>query len=257
MKNRKVKLSVIIPAYNEEDRIGKTLEDFCSFLRGRIDFELIVVLNGCRDNTLNIVKACMKKYSEVSYKDYKDAIGKGPAIIEGFKFANGELISYADADGATPIGELYKLVVNIGDYDGIIGSRWLPNSKILIKQPLKRRIASRGFNMLVKLLLGLHYKDTQCGSKVFKTGLIKELTPFIERSNWAFDVSILYEAEKRRFKIREYPIIWENKGGSKLNLIKTIPQMFKTVIRIRLKNSVFQGLIYGKSLDNNTVQRPG
>ncbi len=238
MKN-KPELTIVMPAYNEEERIGKTLEDFCNFLHRKIDFELIVVLNGCRDNTLSVVEDCMKKHPEISYKDYKDAIGKGPAIIEGFKFANGELVSYADADGATSVEELYRLVVNIGNYDGIIGSRGLAGSKILVKQPLKRRIASRGFNLLVRLLLGLHYKDTQCGSKVFRANLIKEIWPFIERSNWAFDVSILYEAKKRNYRIKEYPIVWEDKGGSKLRLTKTIPGMLKTIVKIRLKNSIF------------------
>src|SRR3989344_9034922 len=165
-----MKLSIVIPAYNEEKRIGQTLKDYTSFFNKiKISYEIFVVLNGCRDNTLGVVKELSKKNKVITYLDIKEAIGKGGAITQGFKAAKGDLIGFVDADGSTSPQAFNDLIENIGEYDGIIASRWIRGAKISYKQPFLKRFGSRGFNFLVRLLFNLRFKDTQCGAKLFKS----------------------------------------------------------------------------------------
>ncbi len=233
-------LSVIIPAYNEANRITETLMDYYEFLsRTNMSFEIFVVLNGCRDNTLQIVQEFASKYPQIRYKNYPEAIGKGGAIIEGYRLAQGNLISFADADGSTKIEELYKLMQNMGNYDGVIGSRWLEDSNIIVPQPFIRRITSRGFNILVRLVLGLPYRDTQCGGKIFKRVVIESILPELRITNFAFDACMLYEVQRKQFKVKELPITWSDDQDTTLVLRKAIPGMLLAIIKARLSHSRF------------------
>ena len=164
-------ISLIIPAHNEEDRIKKTLEIYEKFLAEKRaekeikDFEIIVVINNSKDNTKEIVERFSKKYPKIKYLDFEQG-GKGFAIIEGFKEAvkgNSKLIGFIDADGATPPEAFYDLIKKIKNYDGIIADRWHKKSKILPKQSLFRRFISRGYNLIVRSLFLLPFRDTQCG----------------------------------------------------------------------------------------------
>ena len=141
-------LSIIIPAFNEEHRIKPTLEAYLDFFKDK-DIEIIVVMNGCTDNTLKIVQSI--KDQRIKYLNLNTP-GKGSAIIQGFKIASGDLISYVDADNSTIPEFLNKLLENMENYDCVMGSRYLKESKIIIKQPITRRILSRGFNILVRTL---------------------------------------------------------------------------------------------------------
>ena len=162
-------ISFIIPAYNEENRIHQTLDRHYHYFENlELSFEIIVVLNGCRDNTLYIVVLFSKYHPRARYINIDKPIGKGAAIIEGFKVAMGKYVSFTDADGSTYAKELIGLLNNIGDSDGIIASRWMKDSFILVKQPLHRRVLSRLFNLFVRIVLNLPFKDTQCGSKIIK-----------------------------------------------------------------------------------------
>ena len=154
-------LSIIIPAYNEEERIPKTLNSYLDYLKGKINFEILVIINGCTDNTLGVVKKIAQKNKEVKYVDIGKVASKGIAVTEGFKLADSELIGFVDADLATPPNAFYDLVQNIENYDAVIASRWMKNSKINKSQPLTRIIAGRSFNILVNLLFNLKLKDTQ------------------------------------------------------------------------------------------------
>ena len=150
-----MKLSIIMPAYNEGKRIGNTLNSYLRY-KWKYPIEIIVVLNGCTDNTLDVVK----KFHKIKYRVLKQP-SKGNALITGFKLAKGDLIGYVDADNATKPYVLDKLVNSIGNYDGVIGSRYVKGAVLIKKQPLIRRILGRGFNVLVRLVLGLRFKDTQ------------------------------------------------------------------------------------------------
>jgi glycosyltransferase involved in cell wall biosynthesis len=229
-----MKLSIIIPAYNEEKRIEGTLKEYLEY-KWPYDVDLLVVLNGCRDNTLKIVEKVRGFHPELRYVEFKNAIGKGGALIEGFKRVNGDLISYVDADGATKPNELDRLVSLIGNCDGVIASRWIKGAVIKTKQPLIRRAASRSFNFLVRSVLGLKFKDTQTGGKIFVRDAIKDVLPRLVRSNWAIDVGILYPMVKRGYRIREVATVWEDKEGSKLKMWKAIPNMLWTILKLRFR----------------------
>ena len=239
-----VRLSIIIPAYNEEKRITRTLDNYAKFFLKKIrDFEIIVVLNGCKDNTLGILKKFSKKNKMIKYLNFKQAIGKGGAIVEGFKKARGNLTGFVDADMATPPKAFYNLIKNINNYDGIIASRWMRGSKINIKQPLLKRIGSRGFNILVRLLFNLKFKDTQCGAKLFKKYLIKDILKYLKLTRWAFDINLLYSAKRKGYNIIETSTEWNAVKASHFNLVKAIPEMFLGIVRLRLIYSKFRFII--------------
>jgi len=236
-----MKILIIIPAHNEEKRISATLENYASFFNKfmKKNYEILVILNGCKDNTLKIVKETAKKYKTIKFKNYIES-GKGFAIMEGFKEAlkhKTELIGFVDADNATSPGAFYDLIKNINIYDGIIASRYVKGAIVRPKQSIQRTIASRVFNILVRVLFIMPYHDTQCGAKIFKKDALEKILPKITTSNWAFDVDLLYKAKKSKLKIKEYPTIWQDKTGSKLDLKKASIQMLFAAIRLRMLNS--------------------
>lgn len=148
-------LSIIMPAHNEAGRIAITLEDYIAYFIREYhqDFEMVVVADGCTDQTAAIVDKYSRQFPQIRSVTLKRKLGKGKAISEGFKIANGGIIVLIDADGATPPQELSKLILELRDNDGAIGSRWLPESNIVTKQSWARRIASRGFNLLVRIFI--------------------------------------------------------------------------------------------------------
>jgi len=243
------KISIIIPAYNEEKIIGKTLEEYGNYFENLkkkkiIDFEIIVVLNGCKDNTLGIVKSKKKKIKEIKFLNLKEG-GKGLAIIEGFKISlkrNNDYLGFVDADMATPPEAFYDLAKHIHGCDAVIASRWLKGAKVK-KQTLKRRILSRGFNFIVRSLFLMPYRDTQCGAKLFRKKVIERVIGRLKLTKWAFDVNILYLCKKEDFKIKEIPTTWSDQEDSKIDITKTPLQMLLGVIRLRLINSIFEPLL--------------
>lgn len=224
-------LSIIIPAYNEEHRIKPTLKAYLEFFKNK-DIEIIVVMNGCTDNTLKVVQSV--KDQRIKYLNLKEA-GKGNAVIQGFKIASGDLVSYIDADNSTKPEFLNKLLENMEGCGCVMGSRYLKESKILTKQPLSRVILSRGFNLLVRLVLNLQYTDTQAGAKIFKKQAISLILQDFIIPGWAFDVSILYKIKMEGYTIKEVPIEWSDAKGSKLKLRKAIPGMFWSVLKTRFQ----------------------
>ena len=243
-----IKISIIIPAYNEEKRIGRTLERYCEFFgelkkKNLLDFEILIVLNACKDNTLGVVKEKQKKFREIKYLEFKQG-GKGFAITQGFKDAlkrENDLIGFVDADMATPPEAFSDLIRFSKNYDGIIASRGLKKSAVNFS--FTRKITHKGFNFLVRALLGMPYRDTQCGAKVFKREVIKSIVDNLGATKWAYDIDLLYKIRKRGFKIIEIPTIWENKEGSHLDLIKVPIQMFSSIVRLRLIFSPFRFIV--------------
>src|SRR3989344_2196531 len=186
-------LSIIVPAYNEENRIERTIEDYVDYFKNTIkNFEILIIVNGSRDNTYAIANELARRYEQIKTYNFIEKIGKGGAIIQGFKVVSGELIGFVDADNSTSAKAFHDLVSNIDGYDGVIASRWIKGSKILVLPPLSRRICSRCFNILVRLLFGLGIRDTQCGAKLFSKKAIKEVLPYLGITQWAFDIDLLY-----------------------------------------------------------------
>ena len=233
-----MKLSIIIPAYNEEKRILHTLEDYYYTFSTHFgnEFELIVEMDGCVDNTPKIVKEFAEGKSNVKVLEFEERLGKGGGIRKAFEVAMGKIVGFTDADDSTPAKEFLKLVKKIEKgYDVVLGSRWLKESKVFVPQPLYRRILSRGFNLLVRLLFGLNIRDTQCGVKVFRKEVIDAILPHLQVNGFAFDVELLYLAHKKGFKIKEAPIEWHNDEDSTLDVKKVVPEMFMALVKVRLK----------------------
>jgi len=230
-------LLLLIPAYNEERRIEPVLRDYARYLQGHYQgkFQLVVVLNGCTDDTLGVVRRVGADYPAVSALEFPDAIGKGGALIEGLKLAPlADLIGYVDADGATPPHAFHELVKHIGGVDCVIGSRWLPGAVLHVEQSGQRRFASRAFHLIVQVLFWMNIRDTQCGAKVMRRGAVEKVHSSLRIADMAFDLNLLYSLKRAGYRILEVPTEWTDKSGSKVALGLTSLVMFLSAVRIRI-----------------------
>ena len=237
-------LLLLIPAYNEENRIEPVLVEFAEYFQKDYPgkFHLVVVLNGCRDNTIGVVRRAADKYPAISFLEFAAPIGKGGALIEGLKLAPlADLIGYVDADGATSPKAYHDLVKLIDKADCIIGSRWLPGSILHQSQTWMRRFASRCFHAVVQSLLWLDIKDTQCPAKVIRRRAVEKIHASLLTADLAFDVNLLYSLKREGFSILEVPTEWTDKVGSKVTqtLVRSSLVMFLSVVRLRLIYSPF------------------
>jgi glycosyltransferase involved in cell wall biosynthesis len=230
-------LLLLIPAYNEERRIESMLRDYARFFQEQYHgkFQIVVVLNGCTDDTLGVVQKVAKDFTSVSYLNFPAPIGKGGALIEGLKLAPfADLIGYVDADGATPPHAFLDLVGHMNGADCVIGSRWLPGAVIHQSQSGHRRFASRAFHLIVQLLFWLNIHDTQCGAKVMKRDAIETIHSYLRIADMAFDINLLVALHRAGYRILEVPTEWTDKSGSKVVLGQTSLTMFLSVVRVRL-----------------------
>lgn len=246
-----MKISIIIPAYNEEKRIASTLETYSKHFENlkkskKINYELLIVINNTIDNTEKIVKKFQKKNKNIRYLNFKQG-GKGFAIIEGFKDAlkreDNDLIGFVDADMSTSPEEFAKLFDNIKYYHGIIASRYIKGAIVPSKQPIKRIIVSRIGNFIIRSLFLMPYRDTQCGAKIFRREAIRVILPKLGLTQWAFDIDLLYRIRKAGFRVKEHPTFWNDKEASKLNVKKASIQVFLAIIQLRINNSPFKPML--------------
>jgi glycosyltransferase involved in cell wall biosynthesis len=213
------KLSIIIPAQNEEKRIARTLSSYGSFFENKADqlhTEIIVVINGSSDRTAQIVDEYSHKYPFIKRLETKYSPGKGGAVALGFKEATGDFIGYFDADGAVSALEILKLYNFIEEtpwLDGVVGTRVKSSTEI----SLKRRFLSRVYNLYVKLLFNLPYSDTQCAAKIFRSKPAKGMAQKLSNTGWGFDVNLLLVAKYLNYRIIEQPVVWLEKEGSKFS----------------------------------------
>lgn len=240
-----MKLSIVIPAYNEEQRLPPTLAAYLAYFEPRYGeaFEIIVVVNGSRDGTERVAREHMPSHPALRVLVEERPIGKGGAIMMGFRAARGELIGFTDADGATPPEAFDDLVRNIGDAGAIIASRWFKESRVYPPQPLKRRIASRIFNFFVRWFFKVPIRDTQCGAKVITRAAVRDVLPEIGITRWAFDVDLLFKLRRAGYRIIEHPTTWHDVGGSQLRIGKASVEMFVAIVRLRLLYSPFRWIV--------------
>ncbi len=230
-------LLLLIPAYNEERRIEPVLRDYARYFKEHYHgkFQLVVVLNGCTDNTLGVVQRVGADYPAVTALEFPDPIGKGGALIEGLKLAPlADLIGYVDADGATPPHAFHDLVKHISEADCVIGSRWLPGAVLHVEQSSRRQFASRVFHLIVQFFFGMNLRDTQCGAKVMRREAVEKVHSTLRIADMAFDINLLYSLEHAGYRILEVPTEWTDKIGTKVRLFRTSLVMFLSVVRIRI-----------------------
>jgi dolichyl-phosphate beta-glucosyltransferase len=232
---KKMEISIVIPAYNEEKRIGKTLKKVYEYFKEKkIEFEIIVVDDGSNDKTVEIVEKFSFDKKEIRILKHEKNMGKGAAVKTGILNAKGELILFTDADLSTPIEEFEKLKKEIENgYDIAIGSRGLKDSKIVIPQPFYRRIIGKIFPFLVRLIVINDFKDTQCGFKLFKKEAGKKIFSQLKTDGFAFDVEVLARGKKENFKIAEVPVVWINSPYSSVKIFKDSFKMFISLLKIR------------------------
>lgn len=227
--------SIIIPAYNESLRLGATLEEILAYAeQKRWEWELIVVDDGSRDNTKEIVQAFIQKNPRVRLLENPGNHGKGYSVRNGMLQGHGEILLFSDADLSSPIEEAEKLFAAIHNgADIAIGSRWLDPTLLTRKQPIYRRILSRIFNLSLRLVLGLKFKDTQCGFKAFSRNSARAIFPPQKVERWGFDPEIIYVAQRLGFKIAEVPVRWAHSAGTRLHPIRDGIHAFWDVLLIR------------------------
>ena len=220
--------SLVIPAYNEEKRIPSFFESI-----GRFDGELIVICDG-DDKTADVVEAIARTRPDLSIRclRFPDRLGKGGGVIAGLAAAQAPFVGYADADGSTTIEEMCRLYEHLSTFDAVMGSRWVSGSSLLTRQGLMRRLESRGFNLIIRLLFGFTFNDTQCGAKVFKKSAVDAVLPLLVSRGFEFDVELIWRLKKAGYRIEEVPIAWQNKGDSRVRKRDMI-KMLAGLLRVR------------------------
>jgi len=229
------KYSIIIPAYNEAARLGPTLQRVLQCIRAqRWNAEVIVVNDGSRDNTADLVREYASANPVLRLLENPGNRGKGYSVRNGMLHANGEILLFSDADLASPIEEAPKLFEAIeSGADVAIGSRWLRPELQKQRQSLLRQLYGRIFNIALRLLLGLNFKDTQCGFKVFTRSSARAIFPLQQIERWGFDPELLYLARRKKLRVTEVPVEWSHQEGTRISPLRDGLRMFSEVLRIR------------------------
>lgn len=225
-----MKLSIIIPAYNEEKTIPPFLKKLYKDFR---ESEIIVVCNGCTDNTYEVVKSL--KLPNVIVLNFTEKIGKGGAILEGFKIAKNNYIGFIDADGSFNSNDIKKIIEHLKENDCVTASKWKDKNFFKVQSKFGRKIGSRVWNFLVRLFLGLDIRDTQAGLKFLKKHVYDSISHDFICQGFEFDVELLFKIKQKGFNIKEIRI--DPKLINKTTFsFKNTPLMFVNLIRLWLRN---------------------
>lgn len=238
-------ISVVVPAYNEESRLGDTLPVMYAYLKEHFpQFELLVVDDGSTDRTPVIVREFAQQHPEVRLLSYQPNRGKGHAVRTGILQSRGEWVLFTDADLATPVEELPNLAAKLREgYDIAIASRAVRGAKLVVRQPWYREFAGRSFNLMVQLLAvpGIH--DTQCGFKLFRQEAAQEIFSRCEENGFAFDIEVLHVALRLGYRIAEVPVHWMHREGSKVRLLRDAVRMFLALLRISRRHHALRAVV--------------
>lgn len=245
-------VSIIIPAYNEAERIPKTLLDMDKRL-SHVDYsyEIVVVNDASTDNTAAIVKNMAKMVKNLKILDLPDNVGKGGAVRQGILLSTGTIRLFTDADNSTSIDQFEKMMPFFKEgYEVVIGSRAMKGAVLAPGEPLYRKVLGKAGNLFFQFVLGLWgIWDTQCGFKAFTEEAAEKLFKMATIDGWGFDVEILALAEQMGYKIAEIPVYWVNDNRSHIKASAYL-KVFKETITIRYK--LWTGKYLNKQL-NNTI----
>ncbi len=231
-------LSIIVPAYNEQIRLGKSVGKILDYIKKEnLSAELIVVDDGSSDSTAEIAEKACAEFPDIETKviRYKDNRGKGFAVKTGLLEGKSKIALFSDADLSTPISELPKLIEPIenGEFDVTFGSRALDRNLIGIRQPWRREQGGKVFNLIVRTLTGLPFWDTQCGFKAFNMNKFRPLLDVMTIDRFGFDVEFLYVADYHGLQLQEIPVRWDHCEGTTVSVFRDSQRMFNEVRQIR------------------------
>lgn len=231
-------LSIIIPAYEEQERLGGSVRKILAYIEKEMpNAELIIVDDGSKDKTTETAEKACAEFPKTSTKviRYEQNRGKGYAVKTGLLSAKADIALFSDADLSTPIEELPKLVQPIerGEYDVTFGSRALDRSLIGVHQPWRREQGGKVFNFIVRFLTGLPFWDTQCGFKAFNMQKFRPLLDVMQIERFGFDVEFLYVANLHGLKLKEIPVRWDHDERTKVSVFRDSQRMFNEVRLIR------------------------
>ncbi|HUA91179.1 MAG TPA: dolichyl-phosphate beta-glucosyltransferase [Terracidiphilus sp.] len=245
--------SIVIPAYNESKRIPATLQAVAECVRTcGWSAEIIVVDDGSRDSTADVVRAFAAQHPEVRLVQNPGNRGKGYSVRNGLLRALGEIVMFTDADLSAPIEEAEGLfaAINAGA-DIAIGSRWLERARQTIRQPLYRQFFGRCFNGVTRLVMGLPFADTQCGFKAFTRAAAQTVFQLQTIDRWGFDPEILFIALKRGFRIDEVPVSWAHDERTRISYLKDGMRMLQDIAIVRWNALLGR---YGREIEH--IHRP-
>ncbi|MDD5194064.1 MAG: glycosyltransferase family 2 protein [Candidatus Omnitrophica bacterium] len=229
-------LSIVIPAYNEENRLLPTLEKIYSYLgSNNFDCEVIVVDDGSLDNTKDTaLRSQLNNAGKLTVLQNGRNRGKGFSVKRGILASQGDYILFSDADLSTPIEEFEKLFKGVKEgFDIVIGSRGVFESDIRVHQPWHREKMGKIFNFFIKAFIFNNFSDTQCGFKLFKGSIARDIASSTVIEGFCFDVEMIYIAKMRRYKIKEIGVIWNNSPQSRVKIFGSSIGMFYDLLRIK------------------------
>jgi dolichyl-phosphate beta-glucosyltransferase len=227
--------SIVLPAYNESERIARTIEKISVFAAQHgWQTEILVVNDGSTDDTAEVVRRCAMTCPGVRLLQNPGNRGKGYSVRHGMLEAQGEVLLFSDADLSSPIAEAEKLFAAIeAGADVAIGSRWLKTDLQLRRQPLHRQLLGRLFNLALRLTLGLQFQDTQCGFKAFTRPAARALFSLQKIERWGFDPELLYLAQRLHLRVEEVPVAWAHREGTRINPLRDGMRMVGEMLQIR------------------------
>jgi glycosyltransferase involved in cell wall biosynthesis len=227
--------SFVIPAFNEQERIGASLQKIVDYIaRQGWRAEVLVVNDGSRDNTAEVVSQYARKHPEVRLLENPGNRGKGYSVRAGMLQAAGDVVLFTDSDLSTPISEAGKLFASLSaGADVAIGSRWLHSVLQTQRQPVYRQLVGRAFNLLLWVLLRLNYRDTQCGFKAFTRRAARTLCSMQQIERWGFDAELLFLARKLGLRVTEVPVEWAHDHRSKIRVFRDGFHMVADLLIVR------------------------
>ena len=234
-ESKNIEFTIVVPAFNEEHRIGPTLDDYIKYFSNN-QFgmhEIIVVLNGCVDGTRSVVQRFERMNSHVRLIEFKEPLGKGGAIVEGFASALGEHLLFIDADNMVEADQASKLLDALKRTEIAIGDR-VRGQQIGGSRSLTRWAISFLNRVWSLIFLNIPYKDTQCGAKALRSSAWLKIAPFIEERYWAFDLDLIAQARALNLSIEEVPVRWNHvEEGSKVRPLIDVPKTFLSTFGIK------------------------
>jgi len=231
-----VRLDIVMPAHNEEERIDRTLRAYREACP-QPGVRFLVALDSCTDRTPEIVRAHERQDRRVRAIEYPK-LGKGGVIAETFSRSDAELVGFVDADCATPPRELLRLADAARTVDGAIASRRHPAALLPARRPLARSITSAGFAGSVRVLMGLPYRDTQCGAKVLRRRVVRDVLPRLAARDLLFDVDLLAAAREGGWRVVEVPTVWIHQEGSRVSAVSDSRRMGASLLRLWMRRRI-------------------